>query len=188
MMDTVAPGLRKTLALIILLVVVWAIGSVGARAVRARLAIYAETEQLRLIYADLTKRRIDLKSLEEQLASLLQVGARYPSVIVADSDRSATAQLQQSTLRKVKDAGGAALSVDGAPSLSTAGKPTVAIQLRARMSEKMVPTFLAALETEGSAELKDLTASVRTQANQPSEIEISAMLRAPWIHQEKRPP
>jgi hypothetical protein len=188
MMDTVSPGLRKMLAVIFLIVAVWAVVTTAAMGVRGRLTLYHEIGQLREIHGELAKRRIDLASLEAQATALRQAGTKHAALIAAGDERSAGAQLQQSVLKMIKDAGGATLALDGAPPAGGGGPATVAVQLRARMAEKAVPAFLAAVEADGSAWFKDVSATVRTQANQPNEIEISATLRALWIRQEKRSP
>jgi hypothetical protein len=188
MMDTVAPWLRKALAVMILAVAVWAVTSALVMGIRARLVLHDEIGRAREIHDALAKRRIDLASLEAQVAALTQSGAQHPGLITAADERSAGAQLQQATLKKIKEAGGTALALDGVGLAGGSGSATVALQLRARMAEKAVPAFLAAVEAEGSAWFKDLSASVRNQANQPAEIEISATLRALWMRQDKRPP
>lgn len=184
-MESVSPWLRKVLAGVILLVAVWAAGAVGMRAVRARLAVRFEVEQLRQAHQELLARRVDLGSLETQATSLAKAGVQ-PSHISAENDRAAIAQLQQSVLKKIRDAGGASLSLDAIP--AAAGAPTVAIQLRMRMSEKAIPGFLATIEADGWARFEDISASARNQAGQPNEIEISATLRAPWMREAKRTP
>lgn len=187
MTDALSPFVRKSLAVTMLIAVLWLCASVLFAAAGARLSLHREAEQLKQRYADILLRRTDLRSLEKGLLQAEQAASDQNRSFVADNDRAAFSQLQQFGLAKAKAAGGAVAAIASHTATTVDGLPTVAAQLRSRMTESAAFTFLSSIENLENPVWVDELAIASRQGG-TTEIEVTAGLRASWLRLDGRKP
>jgi type II secretory pathway component PulM len=182
-LTTLSPRSSRMVALGLLILVIWVIFKGGIATFASRLRLQEEISQLRQHYGELRDRRIDVQSLEQELATLTSSQSIRRIAIVADSDRGATAKLQEIARKSLADANGRLLSLSEMPNNPSAS--AVAVQLRASIGETLLPGWIGLLEAGDSrVEIADLSITTRSAtASKTAEVEASVTLRARW-----RPP
>lgn len=189
MMPAISPRLGKFAALVLLVVAVWAVSTVALRLAAARLALQTEIRDLGILYQDISVRRIDIRSLENDLSRLASFRIATNATILADSDRAAFARLQQLVRKGVDDAGGQLLSLNES---SVRGGPSsdVMTQVRVRVGEPALNRLLARWE-DSAPHLNVQEYSITSRARQTAaatDLEIVATVRARWSSQKGRAP
>lgn len=167
-------------ALGLLTLVIWVVFKIASVALTSRLRLQEEISQLRQHYGELRERRIDVQSLEQELAMLMSSQSIARIAIAADSERGATARLQEIARKSLTEANGKLLSLNEMP-----GNPAtsaVAVQLRANIGESLLPGWIALLEASDSrVEIADLSITSRSATGSKiAEVEASMTLRARW--------
>jgi Type II secretion system (T2SS), protein M subtype b len=189
MIGSLSLRVSKFAALALLLFAAWSALTLAVKIASARLRLQSEIAELRRLHDEITRRRIDIPSLEAQLARLGSDAATQQTVIVADHERAALAQLQQATRKAVQEAGGQLLGLTEVSVARAATDSAVASQLRLRIGEAALPRLMSAIE-QGSPRLRwqDFSIAARAQASEaPSELELTATVRGRWLPQKGAP-
>jgi hypothetical protein len=186
--EALSPQFRKCLALLLLGLLVWMLVNLITALVGHRLTLHREVNQFREQYLDVMARRVDIASLEQAAKRMDQTVAIIDRAIAADNERAAYSQLQQLALLKLKQSGGSVISINEAAATKADGMTTVGIQFRGRISEPAIAELLAALEASADIALwlDEVTVVARQQGGK--EIEITSLIRAPWIRRAGRLP
>lgn len=181
MTDLISPRLSKVAALALLALVLWVSGTLLTKFVIARIEIGRETADLRQSYEQLRSRRVDVVSLQAELAQIAKAPGVLDGSIAAASERAALARFQQSVRKRVQDAGGQLLSLNEVRTAS-AGSSSVAVQIRARVAETSLEKLIAHLEGQAprvSLEEMVLTSRTRTPG-EVGDVEATLVARTKW--------
>jgi hypothetical protein len=181
---TLSPGYGRFVALALLLAGTWIVVTVTLNVTSARIGLHAEAKDLGERHLALQDRRVDIGSLEAELARLSASSSVQQRAITADSERAALARLQQVARRAVEGSGAHLLALNE----TAAGRDSsiVATQVRARIKEPALPVLLASWET-GTPPLginKIVLVSRARPGDAVTEIEISAVVNARWFAQK----
>lgn len=179
-MSALSPFTHKLIAVAALLSALWVVALSAATLVSARLGVARETSDAVSRYEMLRSRRVNIESLQRQLAELESSEQVKASLVRAANPRAAVATVQQLTKSAIEGTGGRFLSSVESAATPTAG--TVAVQFRARVAEKDMSAALAALEkTSPQLDLDELQLTTRAErADAAADIEVNAVVRARW--------
>jgi hypothetical protein len=112
MTGLISPHFSKLLAIALLLFVAWLAANISYVLISGRLRLASQIEEFRQRYEDIHKRRIDIPSLQNQLAELTSSGLLRSAAIAASSDSAASARLQQAARDGIDQVHGKLLSLN----------------------------------------------------------------------------
>jgi hypothetical protein len=182
----ISSPIRKTAAVAVLLLCLWAMLNLTMSYISARSNLGDGISELQASYAEIVRRRVDTAILEEQMSSLIASPAARRSAIVAGNDREALNQLMQVVRQSLEQVQGKLLSLT--ETASSRGSSTVAVQVRARMDEARVTQWLSLIDGGGvRPRLEEITmASQNETGSAGKELDVSASLKAPWISRKDK--
>lgn len=184
MNESVSPAFRKLLAMTLLVVVTWIFLAITVRLVATRVGVFQQTQSLKQAYGDIISRRVDHTLLERRLAALLASPSVKDAVVVAENDKAALALTQQVVRKLITAVSAQLLSLN--PILPTKDARVVGFQIRMRMPESSLTTWLSSSERgQPRIHINDLSVRLVSQApTSTAEIEVTATLTAPWIQHD----
>jgi hypothetical protein len=186
-MNSLSPTLRRFAAIAALVALLWAAALSAFQLVSSRVGTEREIAEARGRYEMLRSRRLDIATLQQQLTSLQSSDEVKSSAISAATGKAAVATIQQASKRAVESAGGRFLSSVESAATQVAG--TVALQFRARLAEENVAAMLGAIEkNDPQLDIETLQLGARAEkVGSPAEIEVTAVVRARWSLDARRP-
>src|SRR5262249_20353538 len=134
----------RLLAVGLLLLLLWLAIGAAVRAISARISAAGEINRLQQLAGELEIRRLDIATLEQQLATTMSAPSLKGAVMIADTNRAALANLQQVVRTSLERMRGKLMSISEAS--STQDQSVVGIQVRMRLEESNVGEWLSALE------------------------------------------
>jgi hypothetical protein len=183
--DLISPRFSKLLAMALLLMATWLVANLFYLVVSERARLQSQISDLRQRYEDIRGRRVDIRSLQDQLAQLASSGVARNAAIMARTDHSATARLQQLVRESIEKSQGKLLSLTELG--SDRSQFSVAVQVRARLSEPALGQWIGLVEGgEPGLYLEEISIASRPLPSEPVlQLEISAALRARWLLTEE---
>jgi hypothetical protein len=183
--ELMSPRFSRLLAVTMLFIAIWLVADLFYLAVLERARLQNQISDLRQRYEEIRGRRVDSGSLKDQLAQLTSSGVTRSAAIMARTDRAATASLQQLVRASIEQSQGKLLSLTELASDRSAF--TVAVQVRARLSEPALGQWIGLVENgEPGLYLEEVSMAARPLPSEPVlQLEISATLRARWLLTEE---